>query len=85
MTRPPMRRVVWGMAIGLLLLPLVAMQLTQAVLWTPYDFLVAGFLLLCLGASYEIASGGSLWRIGCGVILFAAVVLIYVDGAVGIY
>lgn len=38
----------------LLLVPLVAMQFTSEVKWSPFDFLVAGFLLFGTGLVVEL-------------------------------
>ncbi len=38
----------------LLLIPLIAMQLTDEVLWQVGDFVVAGMLLIAFGYSYEV-------------------------------
>jgi hypothetical protein len=54
-TQSAKRRV--GITIGilaLLMMPLVAMQFTDEVQWTAFDFIVAGALLLALGFSIEI-------------------------------
>jgi len=75
-------------AIGLiLLLPLVAMQFTREVAWTGHDFAVAATLLVGGGIAYEMVvartRSGTRRRLIGGVIL-ALVLLIWIDGAVGI-
>jgi hypothetical protein len=41
----------------ILLLPLIAMQLTDEVLWTAYDFAFAGTVLCGAGLVYALATG----------------------------
>ena len=38
----------------LLLIPLIAMQFSDEVNWTMFDFIVAGFLLLITGLMFEL-------------------------------
>lgn len=72
----------------LLLIPLLAMQFTQEVNWTPFDFMVAGTLLY----GTTIACDFTLRKIKnkntalvlCGVILFILAV-IWAELAVGIF
>jgi len=45
---------VWAGAAGLLLLPMVAMQFTDEVNWTSFDFAVFGGLLLAALTAFEI-------------------------------
>lgn len=52
--RFPWRRLGWGLAAGVLLLPLVVMPLTDEVRWTASDFVVAGLLLGGTGALVEL-------------------------------
>lgn len=42
----------WSIAAGLLLLPLLAMQVTDEVDWNRADFAVAAALLVGVGATY---------------------------------
>lgn len=44
----------WAAAAALLLIPLVAMQVTDAVAWTPFDFVVAAILIAAAGAVVEV-------------------------------
>ena len=41
---------------GLLLIPLIAMQFSNAVHWDVFDFVVMGILLLCVGLAYILVS-----------------------------
>lgn len=77
----------WSAAAVVLLLPLVAMQFTDEVNWNAADFALAGALLLGVGIPLELAvrkSGDAAYRVGVGVALVAAFILVWVNGAVGI-
>ena len=71
----------------LLLLPLLAMQFTDEVVWDPADFVVAGALLAGTGFVYELVAsrGGNIaYRAAVGIALAAALLLVWVNLAVGI-
>lgn len=77
----------WGAAAALLLLPLIAMQITDQVDWNPADFAVAGILVVGIGLAYELAArmtGNGAYRAAVGVALAAAFILIWINLAVGI-
>lgn len=77
----------WGAAALILLLPLVAMQFTEEVNWNVGDFVIAAVLLGGVGLTFELAvrkSGNTAYRYGVGLALVAALLLIWVNGAVGI-
>ena len=72
----------------LLLIPFVAMQFSPDVVWSPFDFLVAGILLLGTGLAIDLV-----WRkvtstrnrlIFCGIIL-ALLFVVWAELAVGIF
>jgi len=72
----------------LLLLPLIAMQFTDEVKWTLFDFVVAGVLLLGTGLLCEfvmrkVHNTGS--RIAICVALLALLAVIWIELAVGIF
>lgn len=76
----------WGAALALLLLPAIAMQFTDDVVWTRSDFVFAAIMLLALGAGAEIAfrvgrSGPQ--RIGLIVAALAGFVTLWGNAAVG--
>jgi hypothetical protein len=77
-----------ALAVGLLLLvPLVAMQFTDQVNWGPFDFILAGGVLFSagLGCEWIARQGGKrAYRAALGLALLAAVLLVWVDLAVGI-
>lgn len=76
----------WSAAAALLLLPLVAMQFTNEVNWTGSDFAVFGAMLLVAGLAYEFiasAAGNTAYRLGAGVAVATAFLLVWVNLAVG--
>ena len=71
----------------ILLLPLLAMQITDEVVWDLTDFAVAFVLLVGTGLMYELAvrkSGNIAYRAAIGVALAAALLLVWINLAVGI-
>ncbi len=81
------RLVMWGAIATLLLLPLVAMQLTDEVAWDAADFAAAAALLVGAGAIFEAVARSrrlQAHRLLIGAGLIAAVALAWVQGAVGI-
>ncbi len=71
----------------LLLVPLVAMQFTDKVVWDLADFVVAGALLFGAGLTYELIAkkaGTMAYRYAVGLAVGAALLLVWVNGAVGI-
>jgi len=77
-----------ALATGILLLvPLVAMQITDDVVWGPVDFVTAGGLLFGTGLAFVLAAGrgGTLvFRAAVGVALGTALFLVWSNLAVGI-
>ncbi|PSR55535.1 hypothetical protein AHMF7605_19495 [Adhaeribacter arboris] len=72
----------------LLLLPLIAMQFTNEVNWSLFDFIVAGFLLLSTGLLGELVSrkvNKFEHRIAICAAILAVLFLIWVELAVGIF
>ncbi|MGB8705993.1 MAG: hypothetical protein WCD31_13280 [Gillisia sp.] len=80
--------VVPGIAAGLLLIPLIAMQFTSEVQWSLSDFLIAGTLLLGAGAAIQLTLRKitSLRNriVVCGIII-TALFLVWAELAVGIF
>lgn len=71
----------------LLMIPLIAMQFSNGVVWTLSDFVIAGTLLFSTGLSYKLMtrkSGQTINRIAIGLALFTGLLLIWVNLAVGI-
>jgi hypothetical protein len=72
---------------SILLLPLVAMQFTDEVVWNLADFAVAGFLLFSAGLTYELVArkgGNAAYRVAVGLAVAAALMLVWSIGAVGV-
>jgi hypothetical protein len=72
----------------LLLIPLIAMQFTSEIVWTPMDFVVAGVLLLCAGFALvylwkKLAQSNYRLYIIVGLILLF--LLLWTELAVGIF
>lgn len=83
----PWRKAAWSGAVLILLLPLVAMQLTDEVEWTLGDFIFAAILLFgSLGAFELIArmTADAVYRAGAGVAILALFLLTWSNAAVGI-
>jgi hypothetical protein len=77
----------WVVAATILLLPLVAMRVTDEVAWDGTDFAVAGAMLLGACGAHELAArrtGDVAYRAAVGVAVAAAFVLIWLNLAVGI-
>jgi hypothetical protein len=76
----------WGMAVGAILLPLIAMQFTSEVNWTVGDFLFASLMIGSVGLAFELvvrASTSIAYRAGAAAALAAAFLTVWVNGAVG--
>lgn len=74
--------------LGLLLVPFVAMQLSEEITWSPFDFMVAGVLLLALGLTVEITLRKVKTPGRRGAILFSVILLfalLWVELAVGLF
>ncbi len=72
----------------LLLIPFIAMQFTSEVNWNGFDFLAAGALLLGTGLACEFVMrkvSKTTYRIAICVAILAALLLIWVELAVGIF
>ncbi|MDP2137081.1 MAG: hypothetical protein Q8J74_04435 [Candidatus Didemnitutus sp.] len=70
-----------------LLVPLVAMQFTDEVVWGPLDFLVAWVLMAVAGLAYKLATsqtGNVAYRIAAGMAVATAFLLVWANLAVGL-
>ena len=77
----------WAAPALILLLPLLAMQLTDEVRWDLADFVVAGVVLFGARLTYELAArtmANIAYRAAVGVAVSAALILVWVNLAVGL-
>lgn len=78
----------WGLAAALLLLPLLAMQVSSDVNWSAGDFIAAALLLggagLALEATLRFVHGTKA-RIVVGLVVLAALPLLWAELAVGLF
>lgn len=77
----------WATVAGLLITPAVAMRFTDEVQWTTSDFVFAGVILIGAGVIAELAVRASAdwsYRIGACLAVLASVLLLWINGAVGI-
>jgi hypothetical protein len=82
----PAARVMLATAL-ILMVPALAMQFTDQVVWKAGDFVVAGALLAGTGFAYQLGArraGNMAYRVAVGVALAAALLLVWVNLAVGI-
>ncbi len=71
----------------MLLLPLLAMQVTDEMDWDVADFALFGAMLVGAGGTYELAArmtGNTAYRAAVGVAVAAAFILVWMNLAVGI-
>tara|TARA_B100000315_G_scaffold106631_1_gene97820 strand:+ start:1246 stop:1812 length:567 start_codon:yes stop_codon:yes gene_type:complete len=74
-------------SVFILLLPLLAMQISNEVVWDLADFVVAGVLLFCAGLTYELVARkgrNTTYRSAVGVAVVTALLLVWINLAVGI-
>ena len=78
----------WVVAVAAILaLPAIAMQFTEEVNWTAFDFILLGALLFAAGGAYELLarkSASMSYRLGAAVALGTAILLIVANGALGL-
>lgn len=83
------RLIAWAGVVALVLMvPLVAMQFTNEVVWTSSDFVIAGVLLFGSGLAYVLATANVTSfkrRTFIGIAVAAVLLLIWADLAVGIF
>lgn len=87
--RPPnrWRLIGWGAAVAIIVSPLVAMQFTREVNWTASDFIFAIIVIGGVGGLFELAARTSrswAYRGGAALALLTALLLVWINGAVGI-
>ena len=83
----PLRAMLWVGGVALLLLPLAAMQLTDAVNWTAMDFAFAGVVVFATVIPLDFAmcrAAGGAYRAAIIVALVAMFLLAWLSASVGI-
>jgi hypothetical protein len=81
------RAAMWAVIATLLVLPLVGMQFTREVAWTPFDFAAAAVLLGGAGVVIEVITrriASPAHRILLAGLVVAGVALVWIEGAAGI-
>ena len=82
------RLAAWLAAGALLLGPLIAMRFTREVAWSPFDFAIAATLLFGALGLFELVAHRTAavptYRAGLALALLGTVLLVWIDGAVGI-
>jgi len=82
------RMAAWAVAVALILLiPLVAMQVSDEWNWDVFDFIFAGAVLFGAALAYELVAtrgGATAYRAAVGVAVVTALVLVWINAAVGI-
>jgi hypothetical protein len=79
---------VLGATACILLIPLLAMQFTDEVAWSPFDFAVAGVLLGGFGLAWVLGARllrHAQARLAFGLALGALLVLVWAELAVGVF
>lgn len=81
-----LRTALWILAAGLWLLPLVAMQFTDEVRWTAFDFAIWAAMLAAACGAYELMlrmSPDRHYRLGAAAAIVNAFLVFWINGAVG--
>lgn len=81
------RLLTWGTAVGLLLLPAVAMRFTNEVDWSALDFVVMGGMLASVCVGIELAfrcSRRPTYRLASAIALLGGFLMLWITLAVGI-
>lgn len=87
-SRVSWRSVLWVAVAGTLLLPLLAMQITDEVVWTGFDFIAAAALLISTGLALEALARlpfSPRFQVGVTLAIVAIVAILWAHGAVGVF
>ena len=71
----------------ILIIPLVAMQFTDEVKWSSFDFLVMGTLIFCIGVAFKLITRSSTnvaYQIASGIAFGTAFLMVWANLAVGL-
>lgn len=70
----------------ILLIPLIAMQFSDQVVWTPFDFIAAGILLFGTGCLFVLTTRKlKKYRVALSILFLTALVYVWAELAVGIF
>jgi len=70
----------------ILLIPLIAMQFSDQVVWTPFDFIAAGILLFGTGSVFVFTTRKIIkYRVALSILFLTALVYVWAELAVGIF
>ena len=72
----------------ILSIPFFAMRFGTGVNWSPFDFIVAGVVLVVVGVSFEVVMRfvtKTKHRVVLALIILAALVLVWIELAVGLF
>lgn len=72
---------------SILMIPFIAMQFTDEVNWSVFDFIIMGILLFGTGLMYEFVSSRSeniLYKIAVSIAVITGLLLIWINMAVGV-
>ena len=81
-------KIIFTVAIILLLIPLIAMQFTDEVSWTIMDFVVMPILVLSAGLLFDLVMRkitNMNYRIALGVAILLTFLLVWAELAVGVF
>lgn len=81
-------KIILGIVAAILLIPLIAMQFTDEVAWSLFDFVIMGMLLLGTGLLMELAwrkASNSTSKIIYLLIIAGVFLLVWAELAVGIF
>ena len=81
-------KIIFFTVISLLLIPLIAMQFTDEVNWSPMDFLIAAVLLLGTGFLVDLVirkTKNLKYRIVIMIVIIIVFILIWAELAVGVF
>ncbi len=71
----------------ILFIPFMAMQFSNEVNWSLFDFIFAGVFIFGIGSIYKLLTrkkGNIIYRISTGLFLISILMIIWINGAVGI-
>ena len=80
------RMAIWGFAAALWLAPLVAMQFNDDIVWSPFDFMILGILLISISSLFVLTVRRTRnYRVVTAVAFVLLLVYVWAELAVGIF